>query len=102
MRHMYQMKEQPQLNVVYVWLTSEKPTIKENDCMWNCATQTTMTVRGKYIKYTYICIVFVCIIVVTYVIFLLQHQQNMAGEGRMDSYMSSGKMQKMQKNQGHR
>ena len=28
-------------------------------------------------------------------IFLLQHQQNMAGEGRMDSYMSSGKMQKM-------
>ena len=72
--------------------------------MWNCATQTTMTLRGIYIEYTYICIVFVCIIliVVTYVIFLLQDQQNMAGEGRMDSYMSSGKMQKMQKNQGHR
>ena len=23
----------PQLNVVYVWLTSEKPTIKEGDCL---------------------------------------------------------------------
>ena len=33
MRHMYQMKEHPQLNVVYVWLTSEKPTIKEGDCL---------------------------------------------------------------------
>ena len=26
-------KEHPQLNVVYVWLTSEKPTIKEGDCL---------------------------------------------------------------------
>ena len=34
MRHMYQMKEHPQLNVVYVWLTSEKPTIKEGDFMF--------------------------------------------------------------------
>ena len=33
MRHMYQMKEQPQLNAIYVWLTSEKPTIKEGDCL---------------------------------------------------------------------
>ena len=33
MRHMYQTKEHPQLNVVYVWLTSEKPTIKEGDCL---------------------------------------------------------------------
>ena len=31
MRHMYQTKEHPQLNVVYVWLTSEKPTVKEGD-----------------------------------------------------------------------
>ena len=33
MRHMYQMKGHPQLNVVYVWLTSEKPTIKEDNCL---------------------------------------------------------------------
>ena len=29
---MYEMKEHPKLNIVYVWLTSEKPTIEEGDC----------------------------------------------------------------------
>ena len=50
----------------------------------------------RYIHRVYIHMYCVCLHHTGYICnILLQHQQNMAGEGRMDSYMSSGKMQKM-------